>query len=258
MNSKDITKQKKCKHCDGFFILKKGHTNTIYCSHSCWSKSRVKKIFEKVCENCENIYTPKDSYSAKKQRFCGNSCARKHEAMLRKEKGLPGIFTGFRHSDISKEKIRLNSKSYLRKKEILYRKCLHCDNDYQFSHNGSKPERKFCSKSCSAKSKGGGEKHYNWKGGFIRDRVLDLLGRECVKCGYCENVHALQIDHINGGGNVDRLDAGSSYKVYQRVLDNPEKYQTLCANCNIIKKIENKEHGNYYSKNKTTILDEKK
>jgi len=37
----------------------------------------------------------------------------------------------------------------------------------------------------------------------IRVDVLDKLGGVCVKCG-CNNKAALEINHINGGGSVER------------------------------------------------------
>lgn len=33
-----------------------------------------------------------------------------------------------------------------------------------------------------------------------RSKVFDMLGRQCVKCGF-DDIRALQIDHIHGGGN---------------------------------------------------------
>lgn len=75
-----------------------------------------------------------------------------------------------------------------------------------------------------------------------RKKVLDYLGGSCVKCGYSENYNALQIDHIEAGrGRVDRARLIDFYK---RVLeDEGKEYQLLCANCNAIKRIENREHG---------------
>jgi hypothetical protein len=74
-----------------------------------------------------------------------------------------------------------------------------------------------------------------------RAAVLDLLGCQCVRCGF-DDVRALQIDHVNGGGTAEyKLLGNQSAKFYQRVLEHPDDYQVLCANCNWIKKHENKE-----------------
>ena len=75
----------------------------------------------------------------------------------------------------------------------------------------------------------------------LRDAVLNFLGGKCVKCGFSDP-RALQIDHVNGGGIKDRNEGGITY--YRKVLnDSVGKYQLLCANCNVIKRIENEEFG---------------
>jgi hypothetical protein len=74
--------------------------------------------------------------------------------------------------------------------------------------------------------------------------IVILGGKVCKKCGYDEDERALQIDHINGGGVKERR-KGYTYQVFKKYVDNPElakkTLQVLCANCNQIKKFENKE-----------------
>lgn len=76
----------------------------------------------------------------------------------------------------------------------------------------------------------------------IRQKVLELLGNKCVKCGFSD-YRALQIDHINGDSPDDGTVTGSSY--YKRVIASIEKeelkYQLLCSNCNWIKRYEKNE-----------------
>lgn len=72
----------------------------------------------------------------------------------------------------------------------------------------------------------------------IRQAVLTKLGSKCVRCGFYDE-RALQIDHINGGGNKEK-DMGAA-KMYRKILADSTGYQLLCANCNAIKKVENKE-----------------
>jgi hypothetical protein len=67
-----------------------------------------------------------------------------------------------------------------------------------------------------------------------RQKVLLILGNKCCKCGFSD-WRALQVDHINGCGSKNRLNRHRSMK---DVVDHPEKYQLLCANCNWIKKYE--------------------
>jgi len=81
----------------------------------------------------------------------------------------------------------------------------------------------------------------------IKIEVLTHYGNgkcACVKCGF-DNTKALSIDHINGHGNTHRRNSNLSggLEMYRWLKKNnfPEGYQTLCMNCQMIKKIDNKE-----------------
>lgn len=78
----------------------------------------------------------------------------------------------------------------------------------------------------------------------IKEKIFALLGGLCRHCGF-DNKLALQIDHINGGGGKERSMFKSPTTYYSNVLRTielgDEKYQLLCANCNVIKKMVNKE-----------------
>ncbi len=77
----------------------------------------------------------------------------------------------------------------------------------------------------------------------IRAQIFALLGNTCIRCGFADT-RALQVDHINGGGNDDRRRSASVSSYYARVLaSNGAGYQILCANCNQIKKMERGEHS---------------
>ena len=99
----------------------------------------------------------------------------------------------------------------------------------------------------------------NWKGGGvgkkergyqknylrkIRNAVIEALGSKCITCGF-DDRRALQIDHINGGGSKERKTRpyrGSFHNaVLKSFLAKENKYQLLCANCNWIKRVENRE-----------------
>ena len=75
--------------------------------------------------------------------------------------------------------------------------------------------------------------------------VLEAYGTECVRCGF-DDPRALQIDHVNDDGNTERKALGgqsfSGWRFYEwlRKQGYPKRYQTLCANCNAIKHVENK------------------
>jgi hypothetical protein len=66
---------------------------------------------------------------------------------------------------------------------------------------------------------------------------------KCAKCGYSD-IRALCIDHINGGGRKHAIKLrkmGTNLYPWLIKQNFPIGYQVLCANCNNIKKIENKE-----------------
>lgn len=74
---------------------------------------------------------------------------------------------------------------------------------------------------------------------LLKQKAFELLGNKCCKCGFTD-YRALQIDHINGGGNKEIYHI-KTHGVYRKVIADPEKYQLLCANCNWIKRYEDKE-----------------
>ena len=82
---------------------------------------------------------------------------------------------------------------------------------------------------------------------FWRKELFAILGgAKCVRCGYDQDARALQFDHINGGGRKHREKFKvMSAKYYRFHVENPElakeTFQVLCANCNQIKKFDQKE-----------------
>lgn len=82
--------------------------------------------------------------------------------------------------------------------------------------------------------------------------LIQSLGGCCVKCGYTEDIRALQLDHINGDGYKDRREKGKCGKVYRYYVKNideaKEVLQVLCANCHAIKSIENRDHDSKRAK----------
>ena len=74
-----------------------------------------------------------------------------------------------------------------------------------------------------------------------RQAVLTLLGNRCNKCGFSDG-RVLQIDHKNGEGSKEVRSFGRNPSFYKHILDvKGLNYQLLCANCNWIKRYENKE-----------------
>ena len=80
---------------------------------------------------------------------------------------------------------------------------------------------------------------------MMKQKLFEILGgKKCVKCGFTDE-RALQFDHINGGGYSERKSYLSNYTgmilLYYRDPNIKNKLQVLCANCNWIKRHENKE-----------------
>lgn len=73
-----------------------------------------------------------------------------------------------------------------------------------------------------------------------RAEALAVFGCVCGKCGFAD-VRALQIDHVNGGGGIERAAIRSRDTFYKKVIADSDGYQLLCANCNWIKRAENNE-----------------
>jgi len=75
----------------------------------------------------------------------------------------------------------------------------------------------------------------------LRQEVILSLGGKCKKCNFFD-WRALQIDHKEGEGREDRKRFTNQFAYWRYVIQNPIKYQLLCANCNWIKRYENEEN----------------
>ena len=73
-----------------------------------------------------------------------------------------------------------------------------------------------------------------------RKELVKKLGGKCVKCGIGD-IRVLQVDHINGGGNKERISFTPTQRRNMIMKDDGSKYQLLCANCNWIKGYEKNE-----------------
>lgn len=97
-----------------------------------------------------------------------------------------------------------------------------------------KNNRRWNAKFCRAR-RSGQPTHYD----RARACALILLGGRCAVCGET-NPAVLQIDHINGGGNTDRL--ARPCNVLARDLaagkEDPQKFRLLCANHNWLAHLE--------------------
>lgn len=85
----------------------------------------------------------------------------------------------------------------------------------------------------------------------LRSSVFAILGNKCSMCGF-DDVRALQVDHINGNGGKERKSNNGVTGTYKKIvslgLKAKKNYQILCANCNWIKRVENKENDTKFRK----------
>ncbi|KKN29274.1 hypothetical protein LCGC14_0845800 [marine sediment metagenome] len=67
----------------------------------------------------------------------------------------------------------------------------------------------------------------------------------CAHCGF-DDIRALSIDHINGGGEKARRGHGKGGSEYRWLINNgfPPGIQILCMNCQFIKRHTNNEFPN--------------
>lgn len=92
---------------------------------------------------------------------------------------------------------------------------------------------------------------YNKRTGCMakpRLKIIELLGNKCANpdcliVGGCTDIRCLQVDHINGGGTEEMRGKGiyTIWNEYLKGIRDIKLLQVLCANCNVIKRVENKE-----------------
>lgn len=79
----------------------------------------------------------------------------------------------------------------------------------------------------------------------IKARCFAMFGSRCAKRGFAD-IRALEIDHINGDGAIERKNTRRAGHIMYRAIAlgqrTTEDLQLLCCNCNKIKRIENNEH----------------
>lgn len=101
----------------------------------------------------------------------------------------------------------------------MMRKCPKCKftkADHEFPGNGEN-----CSQCRS--------EQYKETQRATRKAVLDLLGGRCACCGETEYVF-LDLDHVDDDGASDRK--GKRGATWRLALQDPDRFQVLCRNCN--------------------------
>lgn len=80
---------------------------------------------------------------------------------------------------------------------------------------------------------------------LLKEKVLTHYGNNKLECVQCKEnrIDCLTIDHINGKGNEHRKEIKIRGAIYGWLIRNnyPDGYQTLCMNCQFVKRARNHE-----------------
>jgi len=93
----------------------------------------------------------------------------------------------------------------------------------------------------------------------LKIEVLTHYGNGNLKCTQCDEKReiCLTIDHIKGGGTYHRkvlnLHTGNQFYNWLKKNNYPSGFQTLCMNCQFIKRYNNHEIGGYSKRNAPTL-----
>jgi len=68
----------------------------------------------------------------------------------------------------------------------------------------------------------------------LKNECFSVLGDRCSICG-CNQTECLQFDHKRDNGTQERRILKPA-QVFRRIIENPDEYQVLCANCNWLKR----------------------
>jgi hypothetical protein len=80
-----------------------------------------------------------------------------------------------------------------------------------------------------------------------KQQAFSLLGARCAVCGE-DDLRCLQIDHREGTDLASGANLRSGTSLYRAIVTGVvplAEFQVLCANHNVIKRIENGEHRGY-------------
>lgn len=192
----------------------------------------------KVCSGCKEkkscfeFYkdnSRKSGLRSNCKKCCEPTIKKRHEKAKLKTKIERQILLDKNGKDCRKCKMFKNFSEFYKSKKGLFgynRLCKICDNELY--------------KKCRINYR---NNHYKYKKKFIIIAHYSMGEMCCRECKY-NNIKGLQVDHINGNGAEHRRTFKYSSQLYDWLIKNnfPDGFQILCANCNTVKKIENKEN----------------
>jgi hypothetical protein len=173
----------------------------------------MRQIFKGVCEECQQPFE-KWKRGNQPYRFCSASCSTRAKNLTRAR--LPEVEAKARRA-AARKRWRQNHPDVVKAQKMR---------NYE-KHKMEIRARRAPTDLANARA--------------LRQDVLAAFGGKCVRCGF-DDPRALHMDHVNGGGNIERKLLKSSSMRYKKMLAEPDQYQLLCANCNFIKKAEESEH----------------
>lgn len=137
---------------------------------------------------------------------------------------------------------RLLNKKVLSEKNKIYRQShkLELSNKAKIYYENHKLQIKQCSKERYYANPTANNESCHLRTLKTKIIVLTHYGGgtlACVNCGFTD-IRALSIDHVNGGGNRHKQleHMGSSIYYYLKRKHFPSGYQTLCMNCQWLKR----------------------
>lgn len=69
----------------------------------------------------------------------------------------------------------------------------------------------------------------------LKRNLVDMLGGECVDCGYSTHLAALDFDHIEPAKKKFAISEGLNYMDSRKVMKEAQKCALRCANCHRVK-----------------------
>ena len=190
------------------------------------TKKVLVKYIKCECENCEKIFIKKQSEinSYKKIgkalpiKFCSKDC--RFEFARNKICKVEGCNRQHRALGLCKKHYNMQRRYGRIKKLDLYI-CRGCGEEkIPYKNKINIKELNFYCGPCYT--------------GALRKEIFKKLGNSCVCCKEKEYLF-LDIDHIKGGGNQERIKFRNKNKYFTKILttkDIKKKYRILCKNCN--------------------------
>ena len=181
-----------------------------YCSQECFRNSGHGRSREVPCGYCGKLKRHSATQlKIHKNHYCSNECRRRGQI------------------EVQFKLCKVCPKCGIEKSRI----------DFYTTHKDGRGAQRLC-KSCSSVTNIAYNK--KWRNS-IRLEVLRHYGQGALRCRCCaeDTLQFLALDHINGGGCLERRQAkrrgGTAYYYWLKANGYPATMQILCHNCNMAK-----------------------